>query len=259
MLEHYQKSNHFLQRVNPTLKLICVFVVIFMMIFIFDPWTPLILFVLTISVIAIFGGVSIRFLFLLLLPFRLFAFSFVWINVAFPSERGETILFYIGSMPVAKENLMIGISLGLRSFVFISWSLLFVLTTEPTKFMLSLIQHCKLSPRFGFAMMAAYRFFPMFRQELQQVRAAHRIRGLGELRGLKGRLQETKRYVIPLLSSAIRKAERVAIAMESKGFDGSRKRSYYYVIPWTRMDIVFGSSFILFCVALLFVRNYFFI
>lgn len=259
MLEHYQKSNHFLQRVNPTLKLICIFVVIFMMIFVFDPWTPLILFVFTVSVIAMFGGVSVRFLFLVLLPFSLFAFSFVWINVAFPNERGETILFYIGSLPVAKENVMIGLSLGLRSFVFVSWSLLFVLTTEPTKFMLSLIQHCKLPPRFGFGMMAAYRFFPMFRQELQQVRAAHRIRGLGEPRGLKGRIQEAKRYVIPLFSSAIRKAERVAIAMESKGFDGSRQRSYYHVVPWTRSDLIFGISFVLFCLTLLLVRSQFFI
>lgn len=254
MIEHYQRSNHFLQRVNPTLKLISVLSVIFFMIVIFDPWTPLILLVLTLSAVAVLGGVSIRFLLLILLPFSFFAFSFVWISVAFPDERGQTILFSIGSMPVAKENLVIGISLGLRSIVFASWSLLFVLTTEPSKFMLSLIQHCKLPPRFGYGMMAAYQFLPLFKQELDQVRAAHRIRGLGEPRGIVGRFKETKRYIIPLLASAIRKAERVAIAMESKGFDGSRKRSFYHVVPWTKYDLIFSIGVITLYTGLMFFR-----
>lgn len=147
MLEYYQKGSHFLQQVNPTLKLISILVVIFFMVPIFDPWTPIILLFVTIGAITILGGVSVRFLLMLLIPFSLFAFSFIWINVVFPSHRGETILFYIGSMPVVFENVVTGISLGLCSLIFASWSLLFVLTTEPTKFMLSLIQHCKLPVR----------------------------------------------------------------------------------------------------------------
>lgn len=255
MLEHYQKSNHFLQQVNPTLKLFSILLVIFYMVFIFDPWTPFILLLLTISSISLLGGVSLRFLLMILLPFSLFAFSFVWINVVFPNERGETILFYIASMPVALENVLTGISLGLRSLVFASWSLLFVLTTEPTKLMLSLVQHCKLSPRFGYGMMAAYRFLPLFRQELNQVRAAHRIRGLGEPRGLTERFNETKRYIIPLLASAIRKAERVAIAMESKGFDGSRQRSFYHVVTWSKKDLIFGFGLLVLYTTLTFLRK----
>lgn len=245
MLEHYQKSNHFLQQVNPTLKMISLLTVIFYMVLIFDPWTPLLLLVMTIIGISLFGGVPLRFILLILLPFSLFAFSFVWMNVVFPDERGETILFTLFNMPVALENVQTGLSLGLRSLVFVSWSLLFVCTTEPTRFMLSLVQNCKLPPRFGYGMMAAYRFLPLFREELNQVRAAHRIRGLGEPKGLKGKVDETKRYMIPLLASAIRKAERVAIAMESKGFDGSTERSYYRIISWTKKDLIFGCGLFL--------------
>ncbi|MFC0272645.1 energy-coupling factor transporter transmembrane component T family protein [Metabacillus herbersteinensis] len=255
MLEQYQKGNHFLQQVNPTLKLISIVVVIFFMVPIFDPWTPFVLLILTVGAIIILGGVSFRFLLLILLPFSLFAFSFIWINVVFPNQRGEMILFQIGSMPVALENVVTGISLGLRSLLFASWSLLFVLTTEPTKLMLSLIQHCKLPPRFGYGMMAAYRFLPLFKQELNQIRAAHRIRGLGESRGLTERFRETKRYIIPLLASAIRKAERVAIAMESKGFDGSRQRSFYHVVPWTKKDLFFGGGLVILYTGLIFLRK----
>jgi energy-coupling factor transport system permease protein len=259
MLEHYQKGSHFLQQVNPTLKLVSMLVVIFFMVSIYDPWTPLILLIMTIGVIVILGGVSFRFLLMILLPFSLFAFSFIWINIIFPSVPGETILFQIGSIPVALENVATGISLGLRSLLFASWSLLFVLTTEPTKLMLSLIQHCKLPPRFGYGMMAAYRFLPLFRQELNQIRTAHRIRGLGEARGLIARFQETKRFVIPLLAGAIRKAERVAIAMESKGFDGSRQRSFYHVVPWTMKDIIFGLGLVILYSGLVFMRRIYFL
>lgn len=255
MLEKYQKGNHFLQQVNPTLKLISILLVIAFMVPIYDAWTPFIVFLLTMMSIIVLGGVSVRFLLLLLLPLSLFAFSFVWINVVFPAERGTTILFHIGSMPVALENLTLGISLGLRSLIFASWSLLFVLTTEPTKLMLSLIQHCKLPPRFGYGMMAAYRFLPLFKQEYDQIRAAHRIRGLGESKGLLKKMTELKRYAIPLLASAIRRAERVAIAMEAKGFDGSRKRTFYRKVLWTKKDLAFGTGFILFFTGLMVLRQ----
>ncbi|MFB4163198.1 CbiQ family ECF transporter T component [Alteribacillus sp. JSM 102045] len=132
MLEAYQKQDRFLQNVNSALKLASVLVIIAFMIPVFDPWTPLLLFGITTAMIIGLGGISLRFLLLLLLPFMLFAFSFVWIQVVFPEERGETILFSIGSMPVALENVLTGVSLGMRTLVFASWSLLFVLTTEPT-------------------------------------------------------------------------------------------------------------------------------
>ncbi|SFE57247.1 energy-coupling factor transporter transmembrane component T family protein [Alteribacillus iranensis] len=243
MIEEYQQQPRFLQQVNPSLKLVAVLIMIAVMIPVFDLWTPLFLFVLTIASIIGLGGISPRFLLLLLLPFLLFAFSFLWMQVVFPDEQGATVLFEIGPLPVALENVIIGASLGLRALVFASWSLLFVLTTEPTKFMLSLIQQCKLPPRFGYGMMAAYRFLPAFRDELAQVRTAHMIRGFGKERKWK----QWKRYFIPLMASAIRKAERTAVAMESKGFDGSRDRSYYRRLTWNKRDM----QFLIFVTALL--------
>lgn len=194
-----------------------------------------------------------RFL-LYLSPFSLFALSFLWINVLFPAERGDTVLFSIGPVDIAQENVLTGLSLGLRSLVFASWSLLFVLTTEPTRLMLGLIQHCKLAPRFGYGLMAAYRFLPLFREELQQVRAAHRIRGLGETGGLAGKWRQMKRYSIPLLASAVRKAERVAVAMESKGFDDSPDRVFYRRIGWSWKDVVSGSFLLLLLAAIFMFR-----
>jgi len=257
MLEHWQKHNGFLQQVNPILKLVSLLIVIAAMVTVFDPWTPLAVVVITIALLRLLGGIPLKVIGLFLLPFSLFALSFVWMTVLFPRERGTDILFHLLFVPVTLENVLTGIALGLRSLVFALWSLLFVLTTEPTKLMLGLVQHCKLPPRFGYGMMAAYRFVPLFRQELNQIRAAHQIRGMGESRSLRGRWEQLKRYAIPLLAGAIRKAERVAIAMESKGFDGSRERTYYRKISWTGYDLLYGMLLLLIVASILLLRGMF--
>lgn len=241
MLEQYQTANHFLQQINPLLKLLALLAVIATMIFVFDPWTPLLLWVVSVLMLHFLGGIPVKFIAFISIPFLLFGFTFVWINAIFPAERGEVILFSIFGLPIALENIETGISLGFRSLVFGTWSILFVLTTSPMTFMHSLIQNGKLSPRFGYGIMAAYRLIPLFKNEYQQMRLAHRIRGLGESGGLLGGIRQMKRYAIPLLASAIRKASRLAIAMESKGFDGSRDRTYYRVVRWSSKDGIFAT------------------
>ncbi len=254
MLDFWQRHNGFLQQVNPILKLLSLLMVIAVMVNVFDPWIPFAIIVLTIILLRWLGGIPLKVIGLFLLPFSFFALSFVWISVLFPRERGTDILFQLWFVPVAMENVLTGLALGLRSLVFALWSLLFVLTTEPTKLMLGLVQHCKLPPRFGYGMMAAYRFIPLFRQELNQIRAAHQLRGMGEAKSLRGRWEQLKRYAIPLLAGAIRKAERVAIAMESKGFDGSRERSYYRQISWTRYDVRYGVLLLVIVASILMFR-----
>ncbi|MEC0141021.1 energy-coupling factor transporter transmembrane component T, partial [Paenibacillus macerans] len=45
-------------------------------------------------------------------------------------------------------------------------------------------------------------------------------------------------YAVPLLSQSIRRAHRVAVAMEAKDFDGSRPRTYYYRFAYSRYDLL---------------------
>src|SRR5699024_10341868 len=111
---------------------------------------------------------------------------------------------------------------------FFAMSLLFIFTTDTTKFVMSLIHQCKLPPKFAYGFIAGYRFLPMFKEELQILKKAHQIRGIGRMKGIKGRLTQIQRYAIPLLANGIRKAERVAISMGSKGFTGDTNRTYYH-------------------------------
>lgn len=242
MLEELQTRNAFLQRVHPTLKLLSLFLVFFCMIFVYDIWRPLAVLVLTVAAVAFLGKVPLKLLLVLLLPFALFGFSFVWLQVVFPEERGSTVLFYVFQMPVALENIQTGVSLGLRAMVFASWSLLFVLTTSPVSLVMSLIQKWHMPPSIGYGMMAAYRFLPQLREELVVIRRARQIRGMGS----KPKMREWTEMAVPLMAGAVRKAERTALAMESKGFDGSRKRTKYVQMNYKKTDLWFTAGFILF-------------
>ncbi|GAE45486.1 energy-coupling factor transporter transmembrane component T [Mesobacillus boroniphilus] len=76
----------------------------------------------------------------------------------------------------------------------------------------------------------------MIKNEFEIIRNAHQIRGAGRTITLRDKLKQIKRYAIPLLASGIRKAERTAVAMESKGFTGDRNREFYNVIPVSKKD-----------------------
>ena len=80
---------------------------------------------------------------------------------------------------------------------------------------------------------------PMLKTEFQQVLAAHRIRGVNKPETWKEWIVQYQRMAIPLLAGAIRKAERTAVAMESKGFTGARERTFYRPMKIQRKDWLF--------------------
>ncbi|WP_147803155.1 energy-coupling factor transporter transmembrane component T family protein [Alkalicoccus halolimnae] len=229
--------------INPALKGIAVLIPGILLSFSFDIFTPLVFLLFMVVFTFLFSGISIKKWLLFFSPFILLACGFAWMTMLYTSESfaGGDRLFSVWQFDVTTGAVMVGISLALRSLCFVSLSLLFILTTDSTKFMLSLMQQLKLPPKITFGILAGYRFLPAFRHEFQVLKQAHRIRGMGRAKGLKGRVQQFRRYAIPLMANAIRKAERVANAMESKGFTGSAERTHYHKMKIKGKDWAFFS------------------
>jgi energy-coupling factor transport system permease protein len=120
----------------------------------------------------------------------------------------------------------------------ISISLVFTLTTDPKDLVLSLIQQLRVSYHIAFGIFFALRMIPQVEAEFDIIRSAHRIRGVGERPGLVGKIEEYRRYTIPLLVSLIRKSTRAALAMESKAFGAFPERTYLDEVHIYRWDIV---------------------
>lgn len=236
-----------LKSINPSIKAVTVFITGVLLAFLYDPITPLMYLIFTIAVTFTLGKISIKRWLLLFTPFVFLSIGFAWMTMLYSGDKfsGGEIVFSFWWFEVTSDSVMVAISLALRSLCFTALSFMFILTTNSTKFMLSLMQQLKLPPKLTYGILAGYRFLPTFRHELEILRQAHRIRGLGKPKGIKERLLQVRRYLIPLMANAIRKAERVAIAMESKGFTGSPDRTHYYKITVEKKDWIFLTVFLL--------------
>ena len=109
-----------------------------------------------------------------------------------------------------------GLTIVLRMLAFVTYGLLFTSTTDLTLFIMSLIHQCKLSPKWAYGLLAGFRFIPLFQSELNQMKTAHKVRGYKQKNSWKAFM----RYSLPLFTQGIRKSERIAIAMEARGFTG---------------------------------------
>ncbi|RPF53253.1 energy-coupling factor transporter transmembrane component T family protein [Aquisalibacillus elongatus] len=232
--------------INPSVKMIAIVIPGLILSLAFDVMTPLIFFLYLLMVTVFFSGVNLKKWLMFFIPLSVFALMLAWTSMIHTDEKyaGGDILVDFWWIEITTGSLQVGISLALRSMCFIALTLLFALTTDPTKLMLSMMQQLKLPPKLTYGILAGYRFLPLFKHELDLLRQAHQIRGVSRTKGIKGRIQRFKRYLIPLLANAIRKSERVANAMESKGFTGSRERTHYHDIQVQKRDWMFLASMV---------------
>jgi len=174
-----------------------------------------------------FGGFSIRKTLLLVLPFGFLFVSSSMTMVLF--GKGDTLWWQWGLLRVTEESFYRGLHLGFRSIAFAAEGLLFVSTTPSVKLFYALMQNLRLAPRFAYSFMASIRLLPMVWEEFLIRRQALQVRGVTvKGRGLRGLAEHVRLYAVPLLSQSIRRAHRVAVAMEAKQFNGSGARTYYY-------------------------------
>jgi energy-coupling factor transport system permease protein len=87
-----------------------------------------------------------------------------------------------------------------------------------------------------------YRMLPLFQADYQTIRAAQSVRGAREARGFLHLWSRTRRYAIPLLAGAVRKAGRVAVAMDARAFGALPDRTYRERMVVQRSDWVFLAA-----------------
>ena len=224
-------------RVNPSVKLFLHLICMFFLIFAGSWQTTLYLMLIPMAVILLVERISVKTFLLGTWPFVFSFLATTWMFAAY--GKGVTVWWEWGWIRITAEGLDTGLMIGLRMMGFVAYGFLFAATTDITHLMLSLMQQCKVPPKIGYAMLAGFRFLPMFKEEYEQIKAAHRVRGVGRLPGVRGKVQALLRYTIPLLAQGIRKAERVAVALEARGFDGSADRTYYRVMTIGRADAAY--------------------
>ncbi len=207
---------------NPALKLAASFILAFVTILALDPVTPALF--LAAGLLALFGlgQVRPRDAVIYGAPIIVFALSTGLVNLV---TRPGGMPVALGPVVVGSEGVTIGLSLALRTLAIGTFGMAFVLTTDPQRLLTSLMLQARLSPRFAFGVLAAYRFLPVLQAEYATLRLAHRMRG--EPGGRWAWLRDLRRAALPMLVATVRRAERTGIALEARGLGAWPRRTVW--------------------------------
>lgn len=237
----------YLNHLNPLTKIAAVAPAVVALLFVRDVATPLIF--IALSYVLILTGTrttaKIAGLLFLAVPIGVLVVGFgfsLWVDAAGVDTTAP--FLQIGGWTLFTGALQVGYASALRIAAILALALIGGLTTTGPDLARAGVQQLRIPYRIGYTALAAYRFVPRFGYELSVIRAAHRVRGHHRGRGPLAALARGWGYIVPLLASAIRHAERVALAMDARAFGAYPTRTERHIVPFRTRDVVFIVAFI---------------
>lgn len=117
--------------------------------------------------------------------------------------------------------------------------LLLVLSTEPVDLADALVQKLHAPARFAYGALAAFRLLPLLGEEWISLRRARRARGIDAGRNPVAAVKIQAGLLFAVLVAAIRRATRLALAMDARGFGSRPDRTFARTSVLRRLDVVF--------------------
>ena len=209
-----------LARANPIAKLSAAFVLMLVLFVAVDPVTPALVLAAELAAVPL-AGLSPAALARRTWPLGLAAVGVGFTNALLAAEPGGTPLVAVGPIAITTGSLLIGFALALRVAGIAFVGILALATTDPTDLADALTQQLRMPPRVAVGSLAAFRLLPVFAQEWETLRLARRARGVDAGRSPLAAVRIFFGLTLAMLVAAIRRAIRLATAMEARGF-GSR-------------------------------------
>jgi energy-coupling factor transport system permease protein len=173
-----------------------------------------------------------------------FALLLIVIQILF-TGGGEvlfTIPLLLFSINVTTVGVIVGLIVSFRFVTIILASAIFIATTDPNELAYSLMK-AGLPYRFGFMLVTAIRFIPVFESEAGTVRNAQVARGLDIDRGgVNGIIKMARYTLMPLVVSALSKVDVLVISMEGRAFGYMRARTFTRSTAFTVWDALISAS-----------------
>jgi energy-coupling factor transport system permease protein len=183
-----------LARAHPLAKIGAAFVLMLALFLTIDPLTPMLVLIAEIAAIPLIG-IPAAALLRRALPVFIAAIGIGFFNALLSGDVGG------------------GVAIGLRVAGIALAGIVAVASIDPTELADALVEHLHAPRRFTVGALAAFRLMPLFADEWQTISLARRARGL-ENRRATAFFSMTR----SLLVAAIRRATRLAVAMDARGF-----------------------------------------
>lgn len=202
------------------------------------------------ALVVAFGGLARSLSNLKRIRFILVMIGLVTVLMWSVFSQGETPLFLF----VEREALLYGIGVALKIVATIVAGMIFLSTTRNEEIATGLVK-LGVPYRFAFAVSTALRLVPTIAATGATISQAQRSRGLDlESGNLIQKVRKNTPLLIPVFVSTIRSTNVFSMALESKGFGASPKRTYFLRLAMERRDWIVLAAFALLLVAALFLR-----
>ena len=141
---------------------------------------------------------------------------------------------------LVKEQLFYQFNVVLKYLATIPVVIVFVSTTDPSEFASSL-NRIGISYKIAYSVSLALRYIPDIQREYHDISNAQQARGLemaSRKQSIIKRLKNAVMMLFPLIISSMDRIERIANAMELRGFGKNRKRTWYSARPFRGTDFI---------------------
>ena len=261
-LGQFIPGNSYIHRLDPRTKIVLMLVYIVMVFLVKS--LPLFLVPLIYVFLCLgLGQISFSYFGKAIKPIRFLLVLMFLLNLFI--TPGETVLFTWRFITITKEGLLQAIYISLRLILLVTGASIMTLTTSPIALtdglerMLSPLKVFKF-PAHELAMMMtiALRFIPTLMEEADKIRKAQMARGADfESGNIIARAKAMIPILIPLFVSAFRRADELAMAMESRCYHGGEGRTKLHQLKLGRGDLVAALVTMAFLAVILTVQGLF--
>jgi energy-coupling factor transport system permease protein len=161
---------------------------------------------------------------------------------AMTADPGGEVLLTIGPLGLTTDALVAGVSAGLRVCAPALPGVVLLSTTDPTDLADALAQRLHLPHRFILGALAAVRLLTVLAEEWRSLARARRARGMAAGSSPMATLRSFPDQVFALLVAAIRRATRMATAMEARGLGVRPQRTWARPSPFAALDTMVAAA-----------------
>lgn len=228
------RSAAWLAKANPLAKLGAGMVITIVLLFSVDWVSASVALLLGVAVLPL-AGLSLRVLLRRGWPILVAAAVSGYGTALLAPKTGE-LLLALGPVTFTSGSLEAGVAIALRGLAIALPGIIVLASTDPTDLADALAQKLRLPHRFVLGALAAMRLVGLLVAEWQTLGMARRARGVGGEPGLFSGVKAQLGQAMALLVQAVRRASRLAIAMEAKGF-GAGPRTWARESSYSRRDV----------------------
>ncbi|MCK5127062.1 MAG: energy-coupling factor transporter transmembrane protein EcfT [candidate division Zixibacteria bacterium] len=174
------------------------------------------------------------------------------IHLVFSGKSDPQKLISIYSFSISKTAVLMAITFSMRILIFVLSTFLISLTTSPmavSEGIISLIKPLRLVKipvyDLGMILFIALRFIPVLSSEMEMIRKAQYIRGVSFSGKWMERVKNSVSLVVPVFFSALRRADDLSIAIETRGYKSGQPRSSLRPLKFSVSDILVLSLIVI--------------